>query len=145
MLNLSRGTNMLCVLWAYIFETLATLFWGESSLKAHILILLCPFFSNVIFSCRASTGRAIAESQWWEIFRPKRRASGAKTLFLFLSFICPALVLKGLIGPRFALKCSLSFLLWLALGRTHPWLLVRCRLLATWRQAQWKLMFPTMA
>lgn len=93
----------------YIFETLATLFWGDSSLKACILILLCPFFSNVIFSYRANTGRGIAESQWWENFRPNRRAYGAKTRFLFLSFVCPALVLKGLVGPGLLLNAVPPF------------------------------------
>ena len=120
----------------------------DSSLKAHILILLCPFFSSVIFSYRARAGRGIAESQRWETFRPIRRASGTRTLSL-LSFLGRS----GFPGPcsqrtnrvGLVLKRSLFFSLWLAVGRTHPPLLVRCRLLATWRQAQWKLMFPTTA
>lgn len=128
----------------YMFGTLETLFWGDSSLKAHILILLCPFFSNVIFSYRASTDRGIAESQWWETFRPNKRAYGAKTLSLSV-FHLPGPCSQRTNWARLALKYSLSFLLWLAVGRTHPWLLVRCRLLATWGQAQWKLMFPTTA
>lgn len=60
---------------------------GDSSLKAHILILLCPFFSNVIFSYRANAGRGITESGWRETFRPHRRACGAGTLSFLLSFI----------------------------------------------------------
>lgn len=59
---------------------------GDSSLKAHILILLCPFFSNAIFSYRAKAGRGITESEWWETFRPHQRACGARTLSLLLSF-----------------------------------------------------------
>lgn len=60
---------------------------GDSSLKAHIPILLCPFFSNAIFSYRANAGRGITDSEWRETFRPHWRACGARTLSLLLSFI----------------------------------------------------------
>lgn len=60
---------------------------GDSSLKAHILILLCPFFSNAIFSYRANAGRGITESEWRETFRPHQRACEARILSLLLPFI----------------------------------------------------------
>lgn len=90
----------------------------KSSWKAHILILLCPFFSNVIFSYGANAGRSIAESQQWETLRPYRRACGARALSLRLSLIggsaFPGPCSQRTSRAGLVLKCSLSFSLWLA-------------------------------
>lgn len=65
----------------YIWE-LSNTYLGDSSLKAYMLILLRPFFSNAILPYRAHAGRGITESEWWDNFRLCRRAHRTQTLSL---------------------------------------------------------------